>query len=122
MLKNITERHPVEYMEYHIEFTDDTGSGFSFNATNTGEIILKNDCQRENYEYAMSHAEEFSVEFNKFVARKFTYIEPATGICSCGNTVVLINEYQGACQCEKCNKWYNLFGQELLNPEFWEED
>lgn len=28
----------------------------------------------------------------------------------------------GACQCPKCGKWYNIFGQALLDPEFWEDD
>lgn len=120
MLRNITERHPVEEKEYRIDFTQD-GSGFTFNATPDGKVILENDDQRRNYEYAMSHPELFEEEYNKFTVRKYTYIEPATGVCICGNSVVLVNQYQGACQCDGCGRWYNLFGQELIDPEYWED-
>lgn len=34
----------------------------------------------------------------------------------------LVNQYQGACPCPKCGQWYNLFGQELINPQYWEEE
>jgi hypothetical protein len=27
----------------------------------------------------------------------------------------------GACQCENCGQWYNIFGQELIDPEYWED-
>ena len=37
-------------------------------------------------------------------------------------TVYLYDRYRAACQCPKCGRWYNLFGQELLPPEMWEED
>ena len=50
------------------------------------------------------------------------YREPAHGICRCGEEVTLIDEYMGSCQCENCGQWYNLFGQELLPPNQWEED
>ena len=48
--------------------------------------------------------------------------EPVKGLCSCGQWVELVDEYYGACQCPKCGKWYNLFGQELVSPEYWEQD
>jgi hypothetical protein len=25
-------------------------------------------------------------------------------------------------RCEKCGQWYNLFGQALVDPEYWEDD
>lgn len=121
MLKNIIPRHTEEHTEYHIEFTNEERGGFSFDADKNGNIILTNDDQRANYQYAMEHPKEFTVQFNEFVKRKFTYTVPAVGTCSCGNTVTLENEYQGACQCDKCGQWYNLFGQELIPPEYWED-
>jgi hypothetical protein len=48
-------------------------------------------------------------------------MNPAIGICSCGRDVVLECDHAGAVRCE-CGKWYNLFGQELRDPEYWEDD
>lgn len=28
----------------------------------------------------------------------------------------------GDTQCDGCGQWYNAFGQELKDPEFWEEN
>ena len=58
---------------------------------------------------------------SEFEAREYTYINPAVGLCSCGKEVVLDSDYQGAVRCE-CGRWYNLFGQELRDPKYWEED
>lgn len=49
------------------------------------------------------------------------YKPPAYGTCHCGGTVELTDEYMGACECPNCGQWYNLFGQELLPPDMWEE-
>ena len=123
MLRNITPRTPVEIIERKIEFTDASGSyGYSFDATPDGKVILENDDQRENYKYAIEHPEEFTEQYDEFVVRRRTYIEPAHGICKCGNSVVLENRYQGACPCDKCGQWYNLYGQELIDPEYWNEE
>lgn len=119
MLENIIPRHSETMTEYRIEFTNEEGGGFSFDADKNGKIILTNDGQRVNYQYAMEHPKKFTVQFNEFVKRKFTYTVPAVGTCSCGNTVILENEYHGACQCNKCGQWYNLFGQELIPPDYW---
>ena len=48
-------------------------------------------------------------------------MNPALGLCSCGKEVVLESDYNGAVQCE-CGKWYNVFGQELIDPKYWEDD
>ncbi len=121
MLKIISERTPMEYITYHIEFTNDEGSGFSFNADVNGKIIIENEDQRKNYEYAIAHPELFPIQYNEFTKRVQHYTEPAHGICRCGQEITLQNEYMGACQCEKCGQWYNVFGQELIVPEYWSE-
>ena len=45
--------------------------------------------------------------------------DPAHGTCVCGSEVYLYNQYMGACECENCGRWYNLFGQEIMPPEMW---
>lgn len=42
-----------------------------------------------------------------------------TGECECGETVTLYNQYLGACECPKCGRWYNIWGQELNPPHTW---
>lgn len=51
-----------------------------------------------------------------------TYIEPRLARCVCGTEFHLVNQYQGACDCPGCGRWYNLFGQSLRDPSEWEED
>lgn len=121
MLNNMIPRTPVEIVERTIEFTSSEGWGYSFAANENGEVILENDAQRQNYEHAMAHPEDFDEEFNQFTVRRRTYMEPARGTCICGAEVVLENQYQGACQCPGCGAWYNLFGQSLIDPKFWED-
>lgn len=121
MLGNIIPRHSETITEYHIEFTDEDGNGLSFNATPDGKIIIDNDNEaaNANYAYAMKHPDEYA-RFNVFTTWKRCYTEPAKGTCKCENTVILVNQYCGACQCDNCGQWYNLFGQELIAPEYWE--
>lgn len=120
MLKNLVPRETVELVEHTIEFTEN-GSGFSFKATPTGEVILENKDQEANYQFAIAHPELFTDEYNKFRTRRRHYTENAHGTCTCGAQVELYNQYQGACQCPRCDRWYNLFGQELISPEYWED-
>ena len=120
MLKIISERTPMKHITYHIEFTDEYGNGFCFNADDNGNIIIENEVQRENYELALAHPEKF-VHYNELTKRVQHYTEPAHGICKCGQEIALQDEYMGACQCEKCGQWYNLFGQEVLDPEYWND-
>ena len=126
MLEIIRERQVVTRVEHFISFTDADGCGYNFDADEQGNIMFNpecEECQRQNYEAAIEAGPEaFPVEFNEHVVRKFRYTEPAVGKCRCGEEFELVNQYQGACPCPKCGQWYNLFGQELINPEYWEED
>ena len=126
MLKIIKPRTTHTEVEYRTEFTDDDGCGYSFPTDLSGEIIYDEDpeiakAQLDNYNYAMSHKERFTKHYAEFVTRKHTVTDNAMGKCVCGETVELYNQYQGACSCPKCGQWYNLFGQSLIDPEYWEE-
>ena len=95
MLKIISERTPMKHITYHIEFTDEYGNGFCFNADDNGNIIIENEVQRENYELALAHPEKF-VHYNELTKRVQHYTEPAHGICKCGQEIALQDEYMGA--------------------------
>ena len=119
MLKNIKESEIVEEIWYEVCFDDGRNNGFGFPCDENGvpEEDM-NPAAKENYEYCLKHPEKFA-RFNKVVKREQTWRNPAEGTCECGETVYLINEYMGACQCPKCGQWYSLSGQELMPPERW---
>ena len=122
MLTIIKERTPETLVDFRIEFTykDDPNAGFCFPATPKGEpdyFFMPKEA-RANYEKCLTDDRLIGPEFTK---TKRTYMNPAVGKCSCGREVVLECDYSGAVRCE-CGKWYNLFGQELRDPEYWEDD
>jgi hypothetical protein len=127
MLKIIKERSTHTEVEYYIEFTDKEGAGFSFPCDSNGNIQFSDNpelsrAQRDNYDYAMSNKERFIRQYAEFVTRKYTVTDNAVGKCVCGEEVELYDQYQGACSCPKCGQWYNVFGQELIDPEYWDND
>lgn len=124
MLHNITERHTVTENHYELLFYVDRNGGLAFPCNADGMVIWRDmsDAAIANYRYALEHPEEYPYCFNKIHKYVRRYVEPANGICDCGARVYLTNEYMGACQCPRCGQWYNLFGQELLPPEEWEDD
>ena len=120
MLTDIKEARWEETVECEVVFDDGHFNGFGFPCDEDGKILddLPNPQAYKNYQYCLEHPEKF-VRFNKVIRKRWRYKEPGKGKCKCGNTVVLVNEYMGACQCDRCGQWYNLSGQELLDPEYW---
>ena len=122
MITIIKERTPVTTTDYYIDFTykDDPNAGFSFPATKTGtpDFARMTTEAKVNYDRCLTDERLLGPEFQ---TEEHTYTEPAIGRCICGREVELVSEYMGACQCE-CGKWYNVFGQELVDPKYWEED
>ena len=122
MIKIIKERTPETIVDYTIEFLykDDPNAGFMFPALPNGEPDFDNmpPEAKANYEKCLTDDRLTEAEFLKGTR---TYWAPAIGKCICGRKVVLDADYQGAVRCE-CGKWYNLFGQELRDPQYWEED
>ena len=127
MLKIIKPRTTHTEVEYRIEFTDDDGCGYSFPCDQNGNVLFDDHdaelgrVQRDNYDAAMADKERFTKQYAEFTTRRYTVTDNAMGKCVCGETVELYDQYLGACSCPKCGQWYNLFGQELVDPEYWEE-
>lgn len=121
MIEIIKERTRETITEYYIEFDfkDDPGSGFRFPANEDGtpDFSSMTETAKINYENCLT---DDRLTEAKFKANVYTYSEPAIGKCVCGAEVVLENRYLGATDCE-CGRWYNLFGQELVDPKYWEE-
>jgi hypothetical protein len=122
MIKNYVPAECRTETRYDIVFDDGYGNGWCFPCDANGEFLDKtNECAYANYLEALKHPEKY-VRYNKIVSQKYTVKDNAHGTCICGNEVELYDSYYGACQCEKCGRWYNIFGQELLPPDQWEHD
>lgn len=122
MIQNLVRSEWKTEKEYRIEFFVDQNGGLSFPCHENGKLFDDmNEYAKRNYENALQHPEKYPYCFNKLRSYEHDYRELAHGKCKCGEEVYLINEYQGACQCPNCGQWYNLFGQELLPPDQWEE-
>ena len=121
MISNYVPSQWRTEIEYRLDFDRGDGGGFTFPCDENGNILTTNPAAMDNYKYCMEHPEQFKV-FNHFTARKYTVRDEPHGVCHCGEHIVLYNQYYGACQCDNCGQWYNLFGQELLPPVNWEEE
>ena len=121
MLKDITRARIVTEISYMLFFDDGHGNGYAFPCDEKGGV--NNDMPEaamENLEFCRQHPEQFK-RAGAVKTVTSSYREEAHGTCSCGQKVFLVNEYHGACECARCGKWYNLFGQEILPPEEWDE-
>ena len=110
--------------ERRIEFDcpDVPGAGYSFEADENWNLLpFKNEAAKENYEKCSAGAIFVSGPFRRVFEREI--VEPAVGKCEkCGAKVILVNHFLGACHCGNCGQWYNLWGQPLLSPQFWDND
>ena len=122
MLKIIKDRTPETIKEYYIEFLykDDPNAGFMFPALPTGEPDFDNMPTEAKANYHKCLTDDRLTEA-EFIKDEHTYMNPAVGLCSCGKEVILECDHSGAVQCE-CGRWYNLFGQSLIDPKYWYRD
>lgn len=119
--KIIREKMLKKHIEYTYNFDIDNDGGYAFPCTEAGKILMD-----EIGEEALKNLLWCFSNLDKFICKPYvkkyswSYYEPALAQCTCGQKFELEDEYMGACQCPKCGAWYNLFGQRLLDPEFWE--
>ena len=122
MIKIIKPRTPETIIDRYIEFKykDDPNAGFVFPALANGEPDFEHMPKEAILNYN-SCLNDDRLEGPEFRVDKREYMNPAVGQCICGREVILDGGYEGAVQCE-CGRWYNLFGQSLRDPKYWEED
>lgn len=121
MIQNYTPSEWRKVTEYRVEFFADSCGGMSYPCDEHGNILRSqmSPTAIRNYEADMQHPEDYPYRFNE--VRKYTHSirEPAKGTCKCGERIELVNQHMGACECPKCGRWWNVFGQELNPPETW---
>ena len=120
----IADYRPSERKEeiyYKLCFDDGGHNGFGFNCDENGNLPEDmNPAAKENYAWCLEHPEKFA-RFNQVVLHRHTYKEPASGICKCGERIMLYAHYLGACECPHCGRWWNIFGQEVNPPSTWSD-
>ena len=108
---------------YHLCFDDGHGNGFGFPCDKNGNLLqseTENPAAWKNYKWCLANQDKF-FRYNKVEEREHSWRENNSGTCHCGQEIELYNEYLGACECPKCGQWYNIWGQELKNPETWSD-
>lgn len=124
MLHNYVPSKYYTAVDYELVFDDGYYNGYSFPCDENGNLLQseeENPAAYANMRWCLEHPEKFE-RFNKIIKYTRQVRDNAHGICICGHEVELWNQYMGACQCPECGRWYNLFGQELVPFEHWEED
>lgn len=124
MAEIIKERHRVKKVDYSRDFCCNgrnfNEGGCSFPCNENGNLLENLTIQAiENFHYCINHPEKYKDMGIKKSA--WSYMENAKLKCDCGEVFELYNEYLGACECPKCSRWFNLFGQEVNNPETWKD-
>ncbi|MDR0818763.1 MAG: hypothetical protein LBN43_04235 [Oscillospiraceae bacterium] len=117
----------LTWREHEFTWEDDSTAGYAFEVDESGEILngTKNPAY-ENFQLCvsgqMTSQNGAKLIDNGIVIRESRVRNNAVGVCRCGEHVELHDQYMGACECPKCGQWYNLIGDELVPPEYWEED
>ena len=122
MLNIIKERERVESTEYCLDFYKDGELCAGYDTKDKLTPIFHSKEGEENWHSLLQKVGLGILTGPKLNEYKSSYVNPAIGKCSCGNEFELVDQYAGACECEKCHQWYNLFGQELLPPDKWDMD
>lgn len=123
MLTIIRKRERVSEEVYSREFlSKDNQYGFGFPCDEQGNSLIAegNLTAKRNLQECL---DGLHPDLNDcgVVKRMRYYTNNAIGICDCGAEVEMVDQYFGAFQCDRCGKWYNLFGQELKDPSKWED-
>ena len=138
MLKIISERHEESRTEHRLQFDrkgERAGNGYSFPLLHKDSTIVpvmetdygsnlyvpctEEECSWWNsYLNVKNDREHYKEPY--VITQTWHWIEPAHAICNCGEEILIQDDYMGACQCPNCGQWYNLFGQEILDPSEWE--
>lgn len=122
MLKIISKRYAQKAVSFELTFDDEHGNGYAFPCDAQGNVSPDMPEEaKESMAYCLAHPEDF-VRSGEVVRNERVDMIPARGICPCGEEIELYDQYRGACQCPKCGHWYNIYGQSLVNPRYWEED
>ena len=118
----VSPRQYVEITEhsYHFDSLIHPGSGYAFDATNTGEIVITSPTQQASLDNARAQVAAGTMRERGHVSWTRGYWEPAVLRCGCGQRVYLEDSLTNAC--ERCGRLYNGSGQSLAPLSQWEPE
>ena len=116
-----------EVKTYYLTYKDTDGHGDAFPCDQDGQIlwgaVYDPETTRKSLDFCQSHTDRWTGKNGEIVA--FVY-HSRYGICpSCGHRVYFGGSgwasHIGVGECD-CERWYNIFGEEILPPEDWGDD
>lgn len=119
-MKIIRKRERKTKIEYNLSFSwkHDPSSGFSFPCDEKGKLLLPlSKAAEANYNNCING--KYDVINEGIRKHSWTYTEPSIGLCSCGEEVYL-DSFTNTC--DKCERDYNIQGQELAPRSQWGEE
>jgi hypothetical protein len=120
----ITPRQVHDETSYRLQYTiKGTGSGYGFDCDEQGNVDVAdlNPAALKNWEFCQAGQNDRGETIICDGVEKFSHrwIEPAVGICDCGEEVDLDGFTN---TCENCGADYNSSGQKLAPREQWGEE
>ena len=121
IVKILSERKRCKQIEYERSFSiiggENNGCIVGFPCDKNGTLIHNEsyDCWIEYYNDCVAQSNKY-----KYIGvreNSYCYREPTHALCSCGAEILL----QGDTYCD-CGQLYNQFGQQLIDPNEWEEN
>ena len=110
------------YYSYFYPRKGDNSGGFAFPCDKDSNVLFDDmpPEMKQSYEWVTEeHPENYDEPYVR--TERVSYMQDAVAKCVCGKEIELYDEYMGACECPYCHRWYNMFGQELKNPEKWND-
>jgi hypothetical protein len=114
----IRPRERVEVVRYELvldRIGDEHGGGYAFDCNADGSLVVMGS---ETVEQRQARIDAIVAEglhtAPRVARRSHSYIEPAVARCNCGAEVCLADPLDN--ECERCGRWFNCCGQEVVNP------
>lgn len=111
-------RETVTEHAYHFDSIEHPGSGYSFDATPEGALLVKTPLHGESLLTARRLVLEGKMREVGHRTYEHSYWVEATLRCDCGSDVILYDPLYN--ECERCHQGYNLSGQKLAPVAQWE--
>lgn len=119
-MKIIRERERIETVKYTLEYEYNfcKGAGFSFPCDELGSVIIRGMSPGALKNLVLCRSGEHDVTCQGVKKHVHIYMQPALGLCDCGEEVSL-SGFTNTCD---CGADYNKSGQRLAPREQWGEE
>ena len=119
-MKIVRERERIDTVKYTLEYPYNfcKGAGFSFPCDEHGNVIIREMSPGALKNLVLCRSGEHDVTCQGVKKWETHYMQPAIGLCDCGEEVHLTG-FTNTCE---CGADYNKSGQRLASREQWGEE